>query len=200
MTDALESVFDAVNDSVVELSLRWKLFCQLFDSGSENIALLNNSGAKVFALFQRLVLDDVILTLSRLTDPASSSRDANNANASFKYLLQGAGESLDHSARNGLQEILVRLEQRVSHIRTHRNKAIAHADLEHALDPDCLPGIRYDNLEAAMQECRDFMSALGKSLFQRRCSYEVIIPFRRSGTDLLNHLKRAQALGPQTPG
>lgn len=193
MTATLESVFECVNRSVIQFTFRWKIFCQLFDSGPDNIALLNASGAEVFCLFQRLALDDVIMTLSRLTDPAYSGRNKIEENANIKYLLQNAADSLDQDTKAELQASLARLEDHVKNLRVYRNKALAHADLQHTLQPDALPQVLYDDLEGAMNECRNLMGKLGKLLFGRTCSYEVIIAFGRSGSDLLLHLRNAHA-------
>lgn len=193
MPAALESVFECVNDSVIQISFRWKIYCQLFDSGSDNIALLNASGAEVFKLFQRLALDDLMLALSRLTDPAYSGRNKSDENASIKYLLQEAAASLDQNTLAQLHGSFERLENYVRDVRVHRNKALAHPDLHHLLQPDALPRVLYDDLEGAMKECRYLMSTLGKSLFARTCSYDLIIPFGRSGVDLLSLLRKAHA-------
>lgn len=201
MTATLESEFECVNQSVIQLTFRWKIFCQLFDSGPDNIALLNVSGAVVFGLFQRLVLDDVIMALSRLTDPAFSGRNKSdeNANANIKYLLLKATESLDEDTNAKLQALFARLEDYVKNLRVHRNKALAHADLRHALQPEALPPVLYDDLESAMKECRNLMGNLGKLLFARACSYEIIIPFGRSGSDLLSHLRKSHMQDMGTP-
>jgi len=55
MSAIVEPIFECVNQHVVQLTYRWKIYCQLFDSGPENIALLNASGGNVFLLFQSLV-------------------------------------------------------------------------------------------------------------------------------------------------
>lgn len=193
MAATLESLFECVNDSVIQISFRWKIYCQLFDSGPDNITLLNTSGAEVFRLFQRLALDDAMLALSRLTDPVYSGRNKSDENASIKFLLQEATASLDQDTLAQLQGSFDRLENHVRDVRVHRNKALAHPDLYHSLQPDALPRVLYDDLEGAMKECRYLMSTLGKSLFARTCSYEVIIPFGRSASDLLSWLRKAHA-------
>lgn len=193
MPAALESVFECVNNSVIQISFRWKIYCQLFDSGSDNMTLLNASGAEVFKLFQRLALDDVMLALSRLTDPAYSGRNKSHENASIDHLIQKAATSLDQNTLDQLHRSFEHLENHVRDALIHRDKALAHSDLHHSLQPDALPRVLYDDLEGAMKECRYLMSTLGRSLFARTCSYEVIIPFGRSGSDLLSLLRRAHA-------
>jgi hypothetical protein len=189
MNTHLEQTFECVNQFVIQLSFRWKIYCQLFDSGPDNIALLNANGAEVFSLFQKLALDDAILALSRLTDPASSGKNKDNAN--IRYLLKTATPCLNQNVNAELQATLVRLESHVQSLRIHRSKALAHADLQHALQFEVLPPVLYDELEGAMRECHNLMSKLGLALFSRTCCYDVIIPFGRSGFDLLECLRRA---------
>jgi hypothetical protein len=185
----LEQIFEYVNQSVVQLSFRWKIYCELFDSGPDNIAVLNASGAEVFCLFQKLALDDAILALSRLTDPASCGKNKDNAN--INYLLKNAAPSLAQDINTELQAIFECLEKHVQNLSVHRDKALAHTDLQHALQLETLPPVLYDELESAMKECRNLMSKLGQSLFTRTYCYEVTIPFGRSGSDLLAHLRRS---------
>jgi len=192
MSISLESVFNCVNKNVIKLSYRWKIYCQLFDSGNENIALLNSSGREVFKLFQQLVLDDTILALSRLTDPPSSGKDKDNAN--IKHILDLAGGSLSSSASTELNTTLARLEVHVQNLRVHRDKALAHSDVKHELQVEVLPPITYDELESAMRECRTLMSKLGSELFKQTSCYDVIVPFGSGGNDLLALLSKAHAL------
>ena len=192
MLTNIESVFKCVNRFVVQFSFRWALYCQLFDSGPDNIALLNASGAEVFSLCQKLMVDDAIMALSRLTDPPSSGKERDNA--SIPHLLNLAAPHLDKSTNDELQATLVQLRKLLQNALAHRSKALAHADLRHAVQTKALPPVRYDELEGAMEECRRIMRKLSKSLFGRTCSHEVIIPFDRGGSALLAKLRKASAM------
>jgi|GEM_PF-1841691 len=191
MSAKLESVFECVNQHVVQLSYRWKIFCQLFDSGSENISLLNASGGNVFNLFQCLILDDAILALSRFTDPASSGKNRNNAN--IRHLFKLSEGSLNSDVIVEINAALERLDAHMQSLRAYRNKALAHADLQHSLQEAVPSRITYDELEGAMEECRNIMRKLRENLFKRTPRYDVIIPYGRSGSDLLKHLWKAHA-------
>lgn len=188
MSVSYETVFKCIDSSVHSLTYRWKIFCELFDSGEDNIKLLNSSGAAVFGLMQRLMLDDAILHLSRLTDPASSGK--NKDNASLKYLVELAKGHLDVNAVAGIEAKLSKLEAHVSSVRVHRMKALAHADLNHATKTEALPEIRYDDLEAAMQLCRELVMELGTTNVYRT-GYAAIIPFGK-GPDTLFRVLRAE--------
>jgi hypothetical protein len=198
MNASLDQVLECVHGAVLQLSYRWKIYCQLFDSGAENIALLNSSGGNLFELFQRLVLDDAILALARLTDPASSGKTRENA--SIKLLVSTAKPVLPPDVVAECEAALTRLDAHVLNLRVHRDKALAHTDLEHSLHVHLLPQITYDELEAAMNESRAILNVVRLALFHQTCSYDVIVPFGRSGTDLLSLLKRAHGSSNDAAG
>jgi hypothetical protein len=142
---AFETAFEAIDNSIQQVFTRWKVYAQLFDSGEENVALLNSSGSYVFFLLQRLLLDDTILALSRLTDPPAS---AGRKNASIRYLVQAAVPTLAREVAADVNASLAELESHVANARVHRNKAVAHADLQHSLGKASLPDISYASSSA----------------------------------------------------
>ncbi len=183
----LESVLQAVHNQLIEHSLRWKIFCQLFDSGPENIELLNKSGSNVFGLFQRLVLDDTILSIGRLTDPEKTSKFEN---AGIKNLVAKAKAHLSTAAMNNVEVLVAKLEDQVGKAKAHRDKALAHMDLDHASDKSVLPPLTYDELENAMKTLREIASQVASEACQRTIPYDAIIPFGSGGDYLLKILKR----------
>lgn len=193
MSVTYEQVFEAVDLAVQSLTYRWKTYCELFDSGAENLALLNDSGASVFALLQRLLLDDSILALSRLTDPSSSG--PGKSNASFKYLHERALGTVKPETLAEAQVLLAELKNLAANIRLHRKKAVAHADLQHAIAQEVLPSLTYDELEKSMQLCRDFMLKMGTSQMYRSGGYSVIVPFGKGVPKLLSCLRAAHSGG-----
>src|SRR4030042_5336764 len=78
-------ILQAIEDEFILLKYHWKIFCQLYGSGPENIELLNKSGSNVFQLLQKLIIDDAMLKLCRLTDPPKS---AGKETASIKGYLE----------------------------------------------------------------------------------------------------------------
>lgn len=186
----LESVFKAVNGQVIQLSLRWKIFCQLFDSGPENIKLLNKSGSNVFGLFQRLVLDDVMISLSRLTDPEKFS---GNENASIRNVVAEARTFLSANTIAEVEVLIKELDNHVLNVRTHRNKALAHSDLSHALNVSALPSVTYDELEKAMKTLQEIVNKVSSETLRWTTHYDPIIQYGCGGDSLLKVLKRSHS-------
>ena len=192
----ITSIFNCINEDVLKLSYRWKIYLDLFDSGEANLELLNSSGGCVFELVQYLIMDDTILALSRLTDPPKSGRDQDNAN--IRYLLALSKDVLNPSAVIDLNNALARLDAHVKNLRVYRHKALAHSDLHHALRMVGLPDITYVEVEGAMEECRNIVSKLGAELLNQSCNFNVLIPFGYDASHLLTLLRKAHAQNEQS--
>lgn len=193
---AFEATFEAIDKSVQQVFVRWKIYGQLFDSGEENVEILNSSGSYVFFLLQRLLLDDMILALSRLSDPPAT---AGRENASIRYLVQVA-PTLSPKVAPEVNVSLVEFETHVANVRIHRNKAVAHADLQHAVGKAPLPDISYSELEGAMNALTNLMLRLGSPAIHRVGGYEPIIAFGTDGNTLLAKLRKASAAEAERPG
>ncbi len=185
MSLSLEDVFEAVSKEMYQLTHRWNVNLQLFDSGDDNLKLLNNSGSAVFNLLQKLLIQDAILTISRLTDPSGAG---DRENASIENLLVRAKGTLTPIEYEKYEERREHIYTRVQDLVRHRNKAIAHSDLQHALNKKELPPLFYDDIESAMKELCTFMSDIARALFARSIKYNVIIPFGHGGDALLRIL------------
>lgn len=182
----LEELANTINDAVVQISYRWQIFRQLYDSGTESIEAMNRRGSNVFQLLQKLIIDDVTLSLARLTDSATVG---GNANASLPYLLSKSSPYLEQNDFARLDGLLDQLISNVSTIRGHRNKALAHSDLKLVLRPDRLPPLTDGELESAMETCRSIMADLTSLLFARSTDYDVLIPYGCDGVTLIEVLK-----------
>ena len=187
-----ESVFEAVDGQVRQVHARYEIYNQLFNSGDKNIDLLNASGSFVFHVFQRLLLDDMLLTLSRLTDLQGKT---GQENASIKYLVAIAGPHLSAESTDAATAALSRLDMHVSNIRVHRNKAIAHLDLAHTIGAATLPDIGFSEIEGAIQVLTEIMIRLGNSNVRRDGGYGPIMAFGTDGNLLLARLRSAGRTG-----
>lgn len=184
----LESVFEAVLDQVLEISARWKLYLQLFDSGKDNLDMLNASGSYVFGIFQRLLIYDVVLAIARLTDPVSST---GKRNASLRSLYATTKEQLSGTTIEEVETLLSALDSHAKEIRLHRNKALAHADLKHV---ETLPGIAYDNVEAAIAGTQRLTTILGAAVGHQIQHFDVTFRFGTDGRKLLQLLRLGHSI------
>lgn len=154
MDTEIRILFSSIDKEVVQLFYRWEIFRQLFDSGEENLNLLNQSGSNVFALLHGLIIENGLLTLCRLTDPEHSG---GYPNLSIRYFLGKIEATLSKEVREDFHGKLAKLESATESLRIHRNKRIAHLDLNHAVKPERLPSVEFGAFEDALELVRSIM-------------------------------------------
>src|SRR5690606_404225 len=110
----------------------------------------------------------------RLTDPERSFK---NENASIKSVVVKAAPSLSAATRAQIDDLISALDRHVKNVRTHRDKALAHSDLSHALKVAVLPSVTYDELESAMCTLQEIVRKIASEVFGWTTHYDVIVPF-----------------------
>ena len=189
MDTEIRILFNCIHEEVVQLFYRWKMFRQLFGSGEENLNLLNQSGSNVFALLQGLIIENAFLTLSRLTDP---ERTGSYQNLSIRNLLGKIETTLGDKVREDLRGKLAKLEAATEKLRSHRNKRIAHLDLNHAVKLERLPSVEYGDVEHAMELLEFIMRGFHLVLCNADTRYrEPSIAYGCDGNHLLGVLRDA---------
>jgi hypothetical protein len=139
-------------DDLVTLHDAWAQYRYLF-TDPERVEILNACGRWFFGLVQRLLLREVLLGISRLTDPPSQGKQANLVLAS---LLEDPALDRDSDVSREMKVAIAAVVARAAGVRLHRHKYIAHRDHETAvrLSEEPLPGL-------TVQEITDLISAMG---------------------------------------
>jgi hypothetical protein len=181
-------LLDAVERKFTQVGYRWVIFCQLFDSGQENVDLLNKSGSNVFQLLQQLILDDVMLSLCRLTDPP---RSMGSENASLRNLVEKLQTRLPGQSKLKIDTKLTELNAHLAKVRVLRNKALSHNDLTHALNAALLPRPTYDELEGAIGAATSILNEITGQAFDYSTEYMPHVPYGCDGNKLLAVLAKA---------
>ncbi len=182
-----KDLLNAIEREFNYLRYRWGLFCQLFDSGQANIDLLNKSGSNVFQLFQKVVIDDVMMTLCRLSDPDKSM---GHENASIRNLFKKVKENLSEETNKEITTKLVELDRHMKKISILRNKALSHTDFEHALNTELLPRPTYDELEKSIDVIGIILGKITYELYSYT-TYAPLMPIGHDGNKLLHVLTKA---------
>lgn len=134
-----------LNDHWCEAQWRFQEYGDLFTA--ERIPLLNDFAGPFMGMVQRLLWDDLLLRIARLSDRRSTSGHPNLTIRSLPCFLRD-------ERRHRVQALVNEATEAAEFARNHRNKRIAHADLELLQDPEAKP------LEQA-DRCR-IDEALGK--------------------------------------
>ncbi|EOW4146846.1 hypothetical protein ACOW9W_004155 [Vibrio parahaemolyticus] len=167
-------IFAQLKEEVNIIHFRWITYRQIYAQGPEVIELLNTNGGYFFYITQHLYLDNVALAFSKLTDP---NRQCGKDNLSLKQLIVIANDRKDVELTQDLKSKFEALFNSCQKFRLHRNKRIAHADLEHAIGiaDEPLPGISQQYVEDALALLREFMNTYELSTSNSQTAYQHLI-------------------------
>jgi len=167
----IRDVYDQLRTEITWLHGRWIIYRQLYGTSEKRIDLLNESAAAFFYIVQDVLLGEIQVSLSKLTDPA---RTGAHENLSLE-LLQSRLETVGDTGLAGKTRVTLGvLRSRCAAFRTWRNKKLAHLDLLTSMQAtaDPLPGISRQMVEDALKLVRDFMNEIEKHYNDAEFGYE----------------------------
>lgn len=190
MDEHLKKVFNRIKQELNHIHYRWLLYRQIFGTNPSRIELINKTSSSIFVEFQWLVIDYMVMSLSKLTDRA---RMRGNDNLSYHYLIEKVRESGSGELAAELQAELEELRATCEKFRDIRNKRVAHNDLVVALDEDSspLPGVSRADVEAALVHARNLMNKVELHFNDSQTLYEeLILPLTNDGRSVLIWLQK----------
>ncbi len=116
----IENIASSLKNEVILLNLKWAIYKSLFESESRK-NILTEISPILFMMHQRMFLDDIAITLSRLTDEDKKGKLLNNT--LDQLILQKGCDP----------KPLIEVKEKLAPIRKLRNKFIGHRDLEETL-------------------------------------------------------------------
>lgn len=175
----VDEVFQELSTEVTWLHARWIIYRQLFAHSSKRIDLLNECASTFFYTIQDILIGDVQITLSKLTDPP---RTMGNENLSLEQLQERVEDQGEIELQNSLRRILDELKQKCQIFRKWRNKLLAHLDLTTAMETTLnpLPGVSHQMIEEALELVRSYLNTIQIHYNKSETGYE---HFFMSGTD-----------------
>lgn len=127
MGPELGTLFCTFWNECVLLHWKWEEFVTLFGSSPERIDLLNEIASAFFRVVQDCLFEDVLIHLSRLTDPPKSSGKPNLS-------LRRLPPLVEVELRPRTEQLLADCMTKCTFARDWRMRRIAHSDLELALN------------------------------------------------------------------
>jgi hypothetical protein len=122
------SLIYTLYNEVTWLTFKWLEFSELYGSKETRIELLNHSAPFFFFTIQKVLWDNLILGIARLTDPSESMGKRNiTLNAVPAFLS-------DINFRNEIEHDIDELITESKFCRDRRNKIIAHMDYDLGID------------------------------------------------------------------
>jgi hypothetical protein len=150
------------------LHLEWQQYRELFGTNESRIDLMNRTAPRFFTSLERVLWQDVLLTLSRLADPAATG---GQQNLTFRQLLL---HITNPEMRFRFIEALNMYEAAARFARDWRHRRFAHRELSHASDAkthSLIPASRA-SVERALQAARELMNLLEDELQGGETAYD----------------------------
>lgn len=95
-------------DSVIRISLKRKLIKDVYSE--KGIEIIKQTHSNWFAHVQRILIDDLILSIMRLFDPDYTGK---YANFSLKYILKNTSECIDHARHQKINELVMEADKTI---------------------------------------------------------------------------------------
>jgi len=182
----LAPLWEDLNQEMAWLHAKWIMYRQLFAATERRIALLNASASVFFRVIHDTLLDDVVLTICKLTDDRGTGA---RRNAVLDELLHVETIRSRPEVLVTLTAQLTAVKNSTAPLRFVRNKRIAHRDFDTALASDeDLPGVSRTSVEDALRPMREAMNTAHSCFSHSELSYQVFMS--ADGNALVETLKR----------
>ena len=125
LPENVRDIFMWLCQDLASLCYKWKTYRNLFKP--ENEAILYNTAQQAFKVIEESLRVDMTMMICRLGDPL---RSCGKENLNFK--------ALEHCYENDtdLKKLVKGFQDACEPIKTHRNKLVAHSDMQTRLKPD----------------------------------------------------------------
>jgi hypothetical protein len=156
----------------------------------ENFEVLNWAAPAFFARMQWTLLADVILAISRLTDPPQS---VGQPNASLRRLVRALEPHTDAQTRVLWTKQLSDIETAKEKIKTVRNKLLSHDDLAIYVQGATTPAVSRADVEGVLTAIRALVNSIESTYMGSPMTYELAIEPLGGAQSLVNRLAKAMA-------
>jgi hypothetical protein len=189
--ESIRPIFDELSTEVTWLHARWKLYRQLFAESDKRIDMLNECASTFFFVIQDVLLGEVQVTLSKLTDPARMGKHDNLSLERLQVDVDALGALGEQALATRTRAILDDLHKACAAFRVWRNKRLAHLDLSTAMKStsDALPGVSRKMIEDALHLVREYLNTIQRHFDDSEVGYEHFIMRAGDGAGLIAVLK-----------
>lgn len=169
MGEELGVFFWHLNQKVLNLHVLWQQYMELYGENEDVVRVLNRNAGFFFRVVQGEFWDSVLLGICRLTDPAEMRGRPPTRNLSLKALPSLISDAGLKSKIFELSEIAVSVGR---FARSHRNKRLAHQDIDYLTGIEPLAGVNRKLIGDALRSIREVMNAINLHFFDSSTFYE----------------------------
>ena len=152
-----KDLYDGIRLELIRTFANWRIFRQLFATNDERYLILNNTAPGFFTLIKDVLVDNAVITLSRLTDPRGYD--------SLVRLVALMENQIHHALHEELEQALSAIQSQCEDIREHRDRRVAHRERKGESPsfeegPVQLPPITRQKIEGAMADMAELMNRI----------------------------------------
>ncbi len=175
MPPAAAKVYGYLAGEIIRIRTKWIYFRQLFMDSDHRTKKLSRAGSYFFGELQIILKNDLILSLSRLTDPP---RNGKHENFTVELFIEKLLEESEAILAAKLKSKACELSTCVKSLRVHRMKRIAHYDLSSVITPEDepLPALPLRDLRIAIETIEAFLSIVHTHFTNAQFLWEVPRP------------------------
>lgn len=174
MPNEIRKAYASLCYDVIYLHHKWKVIRELYVSGETVIELLNRTAPGFFRICKDVLVDDLFLSIRRLTDPKQTGK---KQNLSLEHLADSIDARKYPRLRSDIERLLLECGRKCDFAREHSNKRIAHNDLSTKLQVQSLSVPTTAHVEDALQSVRALMNEIEKYFLPPVYSNDVNIAF-----------------------
>lgn len=160
--------FDKIRYEVILLHFKWSEFEELY-SQEDRVELMNKIAPNFYFYLQNLLLDDVILGITRLTEPKTDKQG--NTRLTLWTLVNFTNPPL----KGELSKLLKKIKEEASFSYDRRNRKIAHFDQDLALNEHAEPLeiASRDRINGVMDSIAELMNLVERHYMDATTHYRI---------------------------
>jgi hypothetical protein len=172
MPAPLGEIHHWLHDELAWLHIKWSNFHRLYATSHEQLDLLNAAAPAFFHQLQRMIWEDVLLHLCRLTDPPETMGHANLTISRIPDAIPDPG------LRDVVKPLVDDAIQKTRFARDWRNRRLAHQELPASQGQVAAPlaPASGQNVEDALAALRKVMNRVERHYLNESVLYEHSIP------------------------
>jgi hypothetical protein len=166
----LGSLYNSLYNEIIWLHYKWSEFEELYGTKESRIQIINQSAFFFFFIIQKVLWENILLGIARITDPAKSRGKKNITIQALPGLIHN--EKLKGEVKSSIKIILEKTE----FCRDLRNRWISHYDYKLSINENAKPLEKANRLlvTESLDEIEKLINILLNEYFQSTLMLKVI--------------------------
>jgi hypothetical protein len=183
-----EKLFNVLWEQVCTFSAKWKLYLDLF-STEANKKVVNETAPGAFMLIEHSLRNDMVMVISRLTDPQVMG---GRSNLSLEHLIEELNTHCPAGMYDQLKADLAEIRNHVTPFKLIRNRKIGHIDMPTALSnvPDPSLGVNRPHVDQALTLICNLMNSISTHFADTTHAFKKVV-MHGNGEHLIFYLNAA---------